>query len=79
MPRKIYDMLGLPPLENYYLDIHLADIAKKKPLGGLMMILLWLTITLSLFISLLWILNAMLLVLLFWKELFLELLVLLLI
>jgi hypothetical protein len=33
MPRKIYDMLGLPPLENCYLDVHLADIAKKKPLG----------------------------------------------
>jgi hypothetical protein len=33
MPRKIYDMLGLPPLENCYLDIHLADISKKKPLG----------------------------------------------
>jgi hypothetical protein len=35
MPRKIYDMLGLPPLENCYLDIPLADIAKKKPLGGI--------------------------------------------
>jgi hypothetical protein len=32
MPRKIYDMLGLPPLENYYFDIPLADVAKKKPL-----------------------------------------------
>jgi hypothetical protein len=37
MPRKIYDMLGLSPLENCYLDVHLVDIAKKKPLGGLMM------------------------------------------
>jgi hypothetical protein len=26
-------MLGLPPLENYYLDVPLADVAKKKPLG----------------------------------------------
>jgi hypothetical protein len=26
-------MLGLPPLENCYLDIPLADITKKKPLG----------------------------------------------
>jgi hypothetical protein len=26
-------MLGLPPLENCYLDVPLADIAKKKPLG----------------------------------------------
>jgi hypothetical protein len=33
MPRKIYDMLGLPPLEICYLDVPLADIAKKKPLG----------------------------------------------
>jgi hypothetical protein len=33
MPRKICDMLGLPPLENCYVDVHLADIAKKKPLG----------------------------------------------
>jgi hypothetical protein len=32
MPRKIYDMLGLPPLENCYFDV-LADVAKKKPLG----------------------------------------------
>jgi hypothetical protein len=79
MPRKIYDMLGLPPLENCYVDVHLSDIAKKKPLGGLLMFLLWLTITLSPLISLLWILNAMLLVILFWEDLFLELLVLLLI
>jgi predicted aspartyl protease len=33
MPRKIYDMLGLPPLENCYLDVPLVYIAKKKPLG----------------------------------------------
>jgi hypothetical protein len=33
MPRKIYDMLGLPSLENYYMDIHLSDFSKKKPLG----------------------------------------------
>jgi hypothetical protein len=33
MPRKIYDMLDLPPLESCYLDVHLTDIAKKKPLG----------------------------------------------
>jgi hypothetical protein len=30
MPKKIYDMLGLPPLENCYFDVPLA---KKKPLG----------------------------------------------
>jgi hypothetical protein len=33
MPRKIYEMLGLPPLENCYFDVPIADIAKKKPLG----------------------------------------------
>jgi hypothetical protein len=33
MPRKNYDMLGLPPLENCYFDVLLADVAKKKPLG----------------------------------------------
>jgi hypothetical protein len=33
MPRKIYDMLGLPPLENCYFDVPLANIAKKKLLG----------------------------------------------
>jgi hypothetical protein len=33
MPRKIYDILGLPPLEKCYFDVPLADVAKKKPLG----------------------------------------------
>jgi hypothetical protein len=33
VPRKIYDILGLPPLENCYVDVHLSDIAKKKPFG----------------------------------------------
>jgi hypothetical protein len=33
MPRKIDDMLGLPPLENCYFDVPLVDVAKKKPLG----------------------------------------------
>jgi hypothetical protein len=33
MPRKIYDMLGLPPLATCYFDVPLADVAKKKPLG----------------------------------------------
>jgi hypothetical protein len=32
MPRKIYDMLGLPPLEKCYYDVPLADVAKKEPL-----------------------------------------------
>jgi hypothetical protein len=33
MPRKIYDMLDLPPLEKCYFDIPPTDVAKKKPLG----------------------------------------------
>jgi hypothetical protein len=33
MPRKNYDMLGLPALEKCYFDVPLADVAKKKPLG----------------------------------------------
>jgi hypothetical protein len=33
MPRKIYDMLGLPPLENCYFDVPLADVAKKEIFG----------------------------------------------
>jgi hypothetical protein len=33
MPRKIHDMPDLPPHENCYFDVPLADVAKKKPLG----------------------------------------------
>ncbi|KAK1611945.1 hypothetical protein QYE76_035618 [Lolium multiflorum] len=33
MPKKIYNMLDLPPLKNYYLDVNLADHSTKKPLG----------------------------------------------
>jgi hypothetical protein len=33
MPRFFFDMLGLPPLENCYFDVPLANVAKKKPLG----------------------------------------------
>jgi hypothetical protein len=33
MLRKIYDILGLPSLENCYFDVPLAYVAKKKPLG----------------------------------------------
>jgi hypothetical protein len=74
IPRKIYDMLGLLPLEKCYFDVPLADVAKKKPFWeGLMMFLLWLTITLFPLIFLLWMLNAMLHVLLFWEDIFFEL------
>src|SRR5215213_4589784 len=33
MPKRIYDMLELPPLKNCYLDVNIADNVKKKPLG----------------------------------------------
>jgi hypothetical protein len=33
MPRKIYGMLDLPPLEKCYYDVPIVDVAKKKPLG----------------------------------------------
>jgi hypothetical protein len=73
MPRKLYDMLDLPPLEKCYYDVPIANVAKKKPLGRLMMFLLWLTITLFPLIFLLWMWNAMLHVLLFWEDPFFEL------
>ena len=33
MPKKIYEMLDLTPLEDCYLDVHLHDNAKNKPMG----------------------------------------------
>jgi hypothetical protein len=33
MPRKIYDMLDLPPFEKCYYDVPITDVAKKKSLG----------------------------------------------
>jgi hypothetical protein len=30
MPRKIYDMLDLPPLEKCYYDVPIADVAFVK-------------------------------------------------
>ena len=35
MPRKIYDMLDLPPLEDCYLNVPLDDNAKKKLMGSI--------------------------------------------
>jgi hypothetical protein len=40
MPRKIYDMLGLPPLEKCYFNVSLADVAKKKPLGRINVVII---------------------------------------
>jgi hypothetical protein len=33
MPKKLFDMLDLPPLEHCYLDVYFADNVKKKHLG----------------------------------------------
>jgi hypothetical protein len=33
MPKKLYDMLDLPPLKICYLYVNLADHSIKKPLG----------------------------------------------
>jgi len=33
MPKKLYDILDLAPLEKCYLDVHFADSSMKKPLG----------------------------------------------
>jgi hypothetical protein len=40
MPRKIYDMLGLPPLENCYFDVPLLMLLKRNLWEVLMMFLL---------------------------------------
>jgi hypothetical protein len=73
MPIKIYDMLGLPPLEKCYFDVPLADVAKKKPLRRINNVLIMVNENLFPLIFLLWMLNAMLHVLLFLKDLFFEL------
>ena len=33
MPKSFYEMLNLNSLEKCYLNVHLADSSKKKPLG----------------------------------------------
>ena len=33
MPKKVYDMLDLPPVKNCYLDVGPPDISKNKCLG----------------------------------------------
>ena len=40
MPKEFNDMLDLPPLEPCHLDVHLADNAKKKPLGRIYNVLI---------------------------------------
>jgi hypothetical protein len=78
-PRKIYDMLGLPPLENCYFDVPLADVAKKKPLGRINDVLIMVKNNLFPVDFLVLDIECNVLFLLFWGDLFLELLVLLLI
>jgi hypothetical protein len=75
MPRKIYDMLVYHRLKIVILMFLLLMLLRRNLWEGLLMLLLWLTITLFPLISLFWVLNAMLHVLLFWEALFLESLV----
>jgi hypothetical protein len=72
MPRKIYDMLDLPPLEKCYYDVPIADVAKKKSLERINDVLIMVNNKFPL-IFLSWMLNAMLHVLLFWEDLFFKL------
>src|SRR4051812_45045081 len=60
-PRKIYEMLDLPPLEDCYLDVPINDNAKKKLMGSINDVSLWLIMLMSLMISMFWMLNTMLL------------------
>jgi hypothetical protein len=75
MPRNIYDMLGLPPLENYYFDVLLANVAKKKPLGRINDVIIMVNNNLVPIDFLVLGVECNVLVLLFWEDLFLELLV----
>src|SRR3954465_9647378 len=59
MPRKIYEVLDFPPLEDCYLDVPLNDNSKKNSWGVLMMFSLWLTILMTLWIFMFWMLNTM--------------------
>ena len=70
MPKSFYDMLNLNPLEECYLNVHLADSSKKKPLGRVDDIPIFVNVTMFPLILLLWILSVMLLVLLFWGDRF---------
>jgi hypothetical protein len=72
-------MLGLPPLENCYLDVPLADVAKKKPLGRINDVLIMVNNNLVPVDFLVLDIECNASFLLFWEDLFLELLVLLLI
>jgi hypothetical protein len=71
MPRKIYGMLGLPPLENCYYDIPLADAAKKKPLVRINDVLILVNNILVPVYFLILDIESILLVLLFCEDLFL--------
>jgi hypothetical protein len=73
MHNKIYDMLDLPPLKSVIIMFLLLMLLRRNLWEGLMMFLLWLTITLFPLIFLSLMLNAMLHVLLFWEDLFFEL------
>ena len=74
MPKKLYDMLDLPPLEACYLDVFLLNNAVQKPLGRVDDVHIMVNNNFSRLILLFWTFNAMHFVPLFWEDLFLELL-----
>ena len=71
MPKSLYDMLDLKPLDESILGVHLIDSTVKRPLGRTDDVLIIANDNYVPVIFLFWILNAMLLVLLFWEDLFL--------
>jgi hypothetical protein len=75
MPKKFMICLVYHRLKIVILMFLLLMLLRRNLWEGLMMFLLWLTITLFPLIFLFWMMNTMLHVLLFWKYLFLELLV----
>ena len=76
MPKKLYDMLNLPPLEQRYLDIFLLDNAMQKPLGRVDDVHIMVNNNFVPVDFVVLYIDAMHLVPLFWEDLFLELLVL---
>ena len=70
MPKIVYDILKLAPLENCHLDVHFVDSSMKKPLGKVDDVLIMVNNNLVPVDFVVWTLNAILLVLLFWEGLF---------
>ena len=74
MPKKLYDMLNFPPLEQCYLYVFLLDNAMKKPLGRVDDVHIMVNNNFVPVDFVVLYIDAMHLVPLFWEDLFLELL-----